>query len=142
MLQTCFICMLHLKAKDNTRSKWPFSPHDAEGRGLMNHTNGENGAHFLDNLSSKAFMVLDLIVHTKSDGSSCVMNDKRELEREPRLLSLLCTPGQSLCKMGGLSFSELPKLSEAALLYSSLRKRVSFEAYGPFGNKMLKVLQE
>ncbi len=52
----------------------------------MNHTNRDNCTKSGDSLSSKAFMVLSLVVHMKS---SCVKNEERDLEREIRTLFVL-----------------------------------------------------
>lgn len=76
-------------SKPNNRNvymcfKWPHSKVwqkaccHTEVRDLMNRTNMDDATHFSDSLtlSSKAFMVLNLVVHTKSETSS------KESERE------------------------------------------------------------
>lgn len=57
------------------------------GLGTMNCTNGDKESDsFSDSLSSKATMVLHSVVLTKTDKSNCVKNEKRNLEREVKIL--------------------------------------------------------
>lgn len=91
----------------------------------MSRTNGKNVAHLLENQSSEAFVVLELVVYRKSIGSRCEIYDRKDSLKDnfkPHFLSQLSTPGQLLGS--GLNFL----IVEASLPYSNVGKRVSFEA--------------
>ncbi len=64
------VCANCLKAKEVF--VWPHLVIDG-----MNHTNGHNGADYLDTLSLKV-----LFVHKKSDGGSCLRRGKIELGKK------------------------------------------------------------
>ncbi len=64
-----------------------------EGCNAVNHMNGDM-THFRVVCPQKAFIVLHLVVHTKTEGSNCAKNE-RELEREVQISILFFTSGQS-----------------------------------------------
>lgn len=65
---------------------------------MLNCRNGDEEAHFQTVSPRKEFVLLHLVVHTKSDISSCVKTEKESLREKFKSLPLshLSTPGQSL----------------------------------------------
>lgn len=85
----------------------------------MRCTNWDNGAHF-DTLSLKVVMMLHLVVHTKTNRSSCVKSSREKFK--PCMLSHLHSPGQSPCKVDLISDCVLHKLSDASGVSDAVRQ--------------------